>query len=247
MRNDLEDAIGAVDWGKSQLPILGNRFAAWQATSVQLTAEELNPPSNRLAAVASAKEELPPIFHAELGAIIGSFRSALDLLAAALAARNGVSPSSNTHFPIFRSHQDMIDPLEGLEGKKWLSSSEVAVIKSLGPYEGGNEILWALHQLDILRKHERLIATAIYPHFDYVLGQRVSFPDGMVNVRLRNLKDKPVLFTYPRDVPQPEAQLSLQIVFDEIGLICVDRKPVFPVLISFQNLVTEIIDRFSRR
>lgn len=245
MRADLADAIGAVDWGKSNLPVLRNRYLNWQAANVYYAAEETNPPSDRLAAVARAKEDLPSVFHAELGAIIGSFRSALDLLAAAVARSNGVSPSTDTHFPIFRSLQDMIDPLEGIEGKRWLSAAERAIIESLCPYDGGNEILWALHQLDILRKHERLVATAVYPHFDYVLGQRVGFPNGMTNVSLRDLKDKPVLFTYPRDAPRPEAQFSTQVVFDEVGLQCVNRKPVFPVLVEFQDFVTDVIGRFS--
>jgi hypothetical protein len=239
---NISDAIGAVEWGESQLPIFGNRFAVWKATNVYYSAEETDPPSNRLAAVASAKKaELPATFHAELGAIIGSFRSALDLLAAAIAASNGRKPSSATHFPVFRSHQDMIDPLEGIEGKKWLSADERSIIKSLCPYDGGNEVLWALHQLDILRKHEKLVTTAIYPRADYVVGQDIRFPDRC----LRNLKDRPVIFTYPRNISQPEAQFSTEIVFDEIGLQCVNRKPVFPALNEFQKFVTNTINRFD--
>jgi len=44
----------------------------------------------------------------------------------------------------------MIDPLHGIEGKKWLSKGEQAMIKALKPYKGGDHTLWPLHQLDIL-------------------------------------------------------------------------------------------------
>ncbi len=245
MGDDLADARGAVEWGKTQIPVLSRRFGAWQAANVQYVAKETDPPSDVLAAVARAKEDLPPIFHAELGAIIGSCRSALDLLGAALAARNSRSPSSKTYFPIFHSEQDMLDPMHGIQGKKWLSRAEAAIISSLCPYAGGNDTLWGLHQLDILRKHKRLVATAIYPRIDYVLGQRVGFPDGMAQVALRNLKDEPVLFTYPRHGLRPKAQFSCDIVFDETGLQCVHLKPVFPILNKFIEFVTDVIDGFD--
>jgi hypothetical protein len=245
MRTDLSDAIGAVEWGEAQLPILSSRFGVWQTRNVQLVSVDQNPPAGKIAAVARAKEELPAIFHAELGAIIGSFRSALDLLGAALAARNGVSPSRDTHFPIFPSAQDMIDPLHGIERKKWLSTAEISIIKSLHPYEGGNDLLWSLHQLDILRKHERLIACTVHPSLDFVVGKGIGFPDGMRGIPVYDLKDEPVLFVYPRDAPKPEAQLSANVVFDEVSIGIVHRKPVFPALVKLQDFVRDIIALFD--
>jgi hypothetical protein len=242
---NLFDAIGAVEWGESQLPVLANRFHIWQAINVQLIRKDPNPPIGNLAAEAIQKEDLPSIFNAEIGAIIGSFRSSLDLLAAAIATGNGITPSRDTHFPIFGSHQDMIDPFYGIEGKKWLSPAEMLIIKSRHPYEGGNDALWVLHQLDILRKHERLIRCTVYPHLDYVVGDGIIFPDGMRSIPLRNLKDKPVLFEYPRDAPQPKAQLSTEIVFDEINVSGIRSHPVFPTLVYLKDFVREIIGRFD--
>lgn len=118
MRADLLDALAAVDWGISQFPILAARLRAWSETDIDTVVVDLNPLTGRKALVAREKAPLPPIIHAEVGAIIGSFRSSLDLLAASLAKRNGVLPSQDTHFPIFRSVHDFIDPLNGLEAKK---------------------------------------------------------------------------------------------------------------------------------
>ena len=73
--------------------------------------------------------------------MINSLRSALDLLAAALATRNGEKPSPDTHFPIFACEQDIIDPLTGIEGEKWLSKSDRATIKSFKPYRGGDSTI----------------------------------------------------------------------------------------------------------
>jgi hypothetical protein len=245
MRADLSNAIGAVEWGESQLPILASRFRTWEAENVQLMAVDLNSPFGKIAAIASAKENLPAIFHAEVGAIIGTFRSALDLLGAALAARNGISPSRDTHFPVFRSLQDMIDPLDGIERKKWLSAAEISIIKSLRPYEGGNDLLWSLHQLDILRKHERLIICVANPRIDFAVGKGLHFPSYLLS-DAPNLEDKPKMFEYPRDAPKPQAQISVDITFDEISLPAVYRKSLLPTLVDFQGLVQGIIDLFDK-
>lgn len=246
MQPDLSGAIGAVEWGESQLPILSSRLRAWEAENVQLTAVDLNPPCGKMVAVASAKAPPSPILQAEVGAIIGSFRSALDLLCAALAARNGTSPSPDTHFPIFRSHQEMIDPKDGVEGKKWLSTTEIRLIKSLHPYEGGNNLLWALHRLDILRKHERLIACSDIPRIDYAFGRDLTFPTRALD-DVPSLKDKPQMFEFPRDRAKPDAQMSVQVTFDEIGLTAVYRRPVIETLDDFARLAHTIIERFDAR
>ena len=245
MRADLSDAYAAIEWGESQFPVIAGRFRDWEAANVQLVPVDLNPPMRKMAAVARAKEPLPGVFHAEIGSIIGSFRSALDLLGAAMAARNGKAPSRDTHFPIFRSQQDMIDPLEGIEGKKWLSAAERKIIKSLLPYDGGDDLLWSLHQLDILRKHERLVTCVVNPQIVYAAGRGMVFPSRSIHDPF-DLKDEPVLFEFPGDAPQPDAQLSVQVTFNEIGFSAVYRQPLLPTLVDFANLVRQIIGLFDR-
>lgn len=245
MRGDLLDAYAAVEWGESQFPILMGRFRTWEAQNVRLRAVDLNPPTGKLVAVASAEEDLPAIFHAEVGAIIGSFRSALDLLAATLARRKGVPPSSDTHFPFFRSREAMLHPSQGIKRKKGLSAADVAVIESLAPYDGGNKFLWSLHQLDILRKHERLIACVVDPRIDYAIGRGLAFPAAHSLRDAPRLEDKPQMFEYPRHTPKPEAQISVEVTFDEASLASVHREPLFQTLVEFGELVRHIVGLFD--
>ena len=132
-------------------------MAAWSANRpYEITAEtDSKTGEHTLAAVLT--KPLAPILNAELGVIVNSTRAALDILAASLAQRNDKKPDAGTHFPIFASEQCMIDPLHGIEGKKWLIKAERATIKALKPYEGGDHTIWPLHHLDVVRKHERLI------------------------------------------------------------------------------------------
>src|SRR5208282_820791 len=163
MRDDLSDAQVAVDWGKAQIKLLERRFLAWQAASVEIAFEQSDTDPSKKMAVAIEKVPFPLIIHAEAGAIINSLRSSLDILAASLARRNGVVPGHDTHFPIYRSAQEAIDPVAGIEGKKWLSEAEVGIVKSIYPHEGRDSYPWTLHQLDIKRKHERLITLGTRP------------------------------------------------------------------------------------
>jgi hypothetical protein len=143
MRDDLLDAQAAIEWAIPQIPLLRDALRGWTKDHpYELRIEPYSGVGGGNALIAYQTAPLPRVFNAWAGAIINSLRSSLDLLAAALAARNGAKPSADTHFPVYGSEQEMIDPLTGIEGKKWLSKRERTAIKALKPYQGGNEAIW---------------------------------------------------------------------------------------------------------
>jgi len=187
--------------------------------------------------------QLDPIISAEIGAIINATRSALDLLAATLATRNGVKPNADTHFPIFRCIYDMIDPIGGVETKKWLSAAEIATIKSLEPYNGGDEVLFVLHQLDIKRKHERLIT--VYPD----IGRSwVTWVGAGIEPVLRYVDDKAILYRVPYPPlftpTEGNSYVASEIFFNE-PTIGIAREPAIPLLRKFAARIREIINLFD--
>jgi len=144
MRDDLTAAEASANWAEAQIPDLQERFLAWQRSRPYEIVMETDPHTAEQLLVARRKIPLDPLISPQVGCIINSARSSLDLLAAALACRNGVKPSATTHFPFYASHQDFIDPLKGIVCKKWLSTAEKATFKSIAPYDGGDEVLWTL-------------------------------------------------------------------------------------------------------
>ena len=233
MYDDLLDARAAVEWGKAQLPALRQRIIAWQDMSVDPVVVDLNPQVGKKVAVVQAKTSLPLIINAEVGAIIGSIRCSLNLLCAALALRRGDVPGHETHFPVFRSFQDMIDPIAGLEGKKWLGIAEARVIKSFEPHDGGNRLLWALHQLDIVRKHRRLVEIATVPRIE-----RSSLGGGS------RPEQQPASSKWGQHVSKRDTHPSLAVVFTELGLN-IYREPVVELLHQFACLAAAIIECFD--
>jgi hypothetical protein len=194
---------------------------------------------------------LPRILNAWAGVIINSLRSSLDLLAAALATRNGVKPSADTHFPVYGSEQDMIDPLTGVEGKKWLSKREQTAIKNLRPYKGGDDAIWPLHQLDIRRKHERLVFAS--PDVAAFHWQR-GVPGGVHGYimvgglrGLERLENKTILTSLPADglaAPEGDGHIAARITFNEIAIGLADQD-VVATLYRFADRTREIIATFN--
>lgn len=246
MRDDLLDAQASIDWAVAQIPVLEKRFIAWQRSGPYESAVEPDPETGDNLVVVRRTRPADLSFNAEAGAIINAIRSSLDMLAASLAIRNGKKPSANTHFPIFRSHQESFDPLTGIEGKKWLSKAEIATIKALKPYDGGNEFLYPFHRLDNIRKHERLIA--IEPIVQsFITSGWEGQPIGG-KLEWCDTKDKIILFRarpcVRLRITKSNPNLSYAITLNEAAGI-VGKKPVFPVLRAYAACAAEIVAMFD--
>ena len=195
---------------------------------------------------------LPQTLNAHAGAIVNSIRSSLDLLSAALARRNGKTPSSDTHFPIWTNPNDFADPMWGVHGterKKWLTENERRIIELLKPYPGGDDDLVALHRLDVVRRHERLIAVTVLPGSIRIAGEAAA-------AGVRRAPHWPafhkgaVLALSPRDASEHSIYLSLVITFNEHAAVghspvFSGRPLVFPYLFRLGRLADGIVRRFD--
>lgn len=245
MRNDLLDAKASVDWAEAHIPILQERFTAWHRNGPYEVVVEPDPNPAYELLVAYQRVPLDPLISPEVGAIINAARSSLDLLAAALAMRNGIKPSRNTHFPIFKTAAGAADPSRGLNSvklKKWLSPAEIASIKALQPYGGGDEILFLLHELDVLRKHERLIVAQ--PEIKVAM---ITWPLAIVQHVMETRNNKTVLYRLHARTFRPtkgNAFVTAQITFHEptLGL---HNQPALIVLRGFVQRANKIISLFD--
>ena len=151
MRADLLDAQAAIDWAVEQIPMLKKRIGDWADSYSTRIAIEDGKKAYYLRA-----NPVPAIINAETGSIINSIRTSLDLLASALAARNGNAGSRQVYFPVCGTQAQFLK--DGKGKIKLLSPADQAVIETLQPYNVGDGLLSALHELDILRKHRQLVA-----------------------------------------------------------------------------------------
>lgn len=191
--------------------------------------------------VAQLRTPIDPLIQGDVGAIINSTRTALDLLLSALLAANGEKPNSDAHFPIRRSSGDFLAAVTMLESKKWLRADEAAAIKQTRAYDGGDHFLYPIHKLDILRKHERLLTVEAF-----LEGASITLFPGM-SVPIHEVsKDKTALFRIPRGRFHPTKGNTLfttEILFNEPTLLKT-RQPAIGVLRNFTCRVRAIIEEF---
>ncbi len=163
MRADLLEAQASVEWVSNQILPFHQRLEAWLEANVVIEIRHVPLPATHNPIVALEKEFLPIAFSVEAGAYINAIRSGLDILAMALTRRHSLRiPERSVYFPIADSEEALLKNA-GAPLLQHLPEEERAKVLALKPYRGGNAALWALHRLDIVRKHRRLLDVQIRP------------------------------------------------------------------------------------
>ncbi len=241
MRDDLLDAQAAIDWGELEIPQLAQKFVGWRYRNIGITYDDSSP--DKTIALFRQGGPLPDIFNAGVGSIINSFRTALDLLAAVLATRNNKPVNEKIKFPNFPSHLEFSDPKNGIESIRWLSQSEIDKFKCFQQYNGAIDLLWALHKLDIIRKHKRLLGVSVEPTQLIMVGEGGS--PKILYSNSQPLRDKTPLFELPIKAMSLDIDFNFQILFEEESLPRIHRQPIFQLLGQFSALTKEIVDLFD--
>jgi hypothetical protein len=167
MRDDLLASQAVIDWAVSQLQILDSEIDAWVKSRPYTITEQFDT-DRRMDAFKVVVSDPPRLIDVHVGVIVHCFRSALDILAVTLARRNGVTSVENIYFPISKSF-DVFNG-DGRKKVKGLSAPDIAKIEALKPYKGGNDLLYALHHMDLRRKHTRLIEVGSQAHLNDFSG-----------------------------------------------------------------------------
>jgi hypothetical protein len=241
MRDDLQYAHAAVDWARNQLPILEQEFKSWFESSPYSIVEDLHPEMGSKFFKLQVHRKLPNITNAGVGAVINSIRTALDLLASALAVRNG-APNSNCSFPIYMTPEDFTDAKNVAQRTTWLSAAHRQIVDELKPYHGGNELLFALDQLDALRKRKRLIDIRLTP------GATLHTPEAeaagfRINPNWPSFEDGVVLGGSNIVSPISGFEVVVDIALGQTDLVA--TQPAIGTLGEFARLADDIIERFD--
>lgn len=248
MRDDLLDAQAAACWAETQIPKAQERWLEWQRSQPYAFPNERDPQTGETLVVALEKKPFPLIANAEVGAIINSCRSSLDLLAAALALRNSPKPKSKTYFPITERRRSFLNRLKVIESEGWLSATEIATIKKLQPYRTGDKALWQISKLDNLRKHERLIKASPSVTGSMIFGSLRHFRVGGTRA-IERFENKPVLLRLPLgerfNMAYGNTNVAVHIVFGELGVDFGVDEEVATVLYGFTKRCKEVISEFE--
>lgn len=244
MRDDLLDSQAAIDWAVAQIPCLEERFVAYLGRRPYDIVMEPDPDqSGHVLLVFYSLGPPDAVLNAEVGAIINSLRTSLDLLFTALVERHtGVELGRDTYFPIVQDAPNFLGTIQKHETENRLSQRDIAAIKNLKPYKGGNDTLYLLHRLDVRRKHRKLIE--IRPRASSV---RLPFY-GPHTAVWSHMEDKSILLRFPPGTDflptKDNTEVPIDIVIYEPSL-GIEYAPVIRVLRHCAETVQKIVASFD--
>jgi hypothetical protein len=246
MLNDLSDALAALTWARDQTADFENRVNKWLHEHRRIEVVEAGGDAEYDMVVAGTTEEVPRAFSVELGAYLNTLRSSLDILASTLAVRAGQTDQSVAAFPFANTAADF--GKETGRARVFLNSlpdAERDIIEGFKPYGDGDPALWALHRLDIMRKHRRLLGVEIK-------SRMLQFSNtGMKNGEIKTLMHWDVYDATGQVVAmikkgaatRYEFDIVLHLRFDEEGEF--GSAPVFHLMQMMINKVDDIISMFQ--
>ena len=184
------------------------------------------------------------------GDIIQNLRSSLDQLAYQLFIKNSSSNQSARHiyFPISKDVDSYnTRKLRDTEG---LSATAKSLIDTVMPYKGGNDMLWQIHELNIIDKHRTLLtAGSSFQSLD--LGAHMSaamrelLPGENIPTISAFFRPADICFPLKRGTelfidepdarPNPEMQFRFNIILNEANVV-----EGVPLLEALQSMIDEV-------
>jgi hypothetical protein len=153
-----------------------------------------------------------------LGDAIHNLRSSLDVLVHQAVILLGGSPTKYTGFPIRDERQELVAAVNGGLKEQGGKAFSDFLLDDIKPYQAGNYPLWALHELDIVDKHQVVIPLLKIMRFSSIRledrkGNEIFIPHiftesscthSFKQIGPLNLKDKgnaAAAIMFPLDVP----------------------------------------------
>lgn len=165
------------------------------------------------------RREVPCHLAVIVGDAIHNLRASLDLLASDLVSIASGN-TNNVYFPF----GDSPEGFEDMVKKRHLDRAGadiVEVVRSFKPYKGGNELLRAIHDLDITDKHKTLIPSAHYAGIKNFQMSNASGPMLTINnLHCGPIRDGMVLMSLP-----PAANVAVGQTFQPSLKITLDEGP----------------------
>ena len=193
--------------------------------------------------VAYPKTPLDPLIYGDFGAIVNSTRTALDLTLSALLIRNGHEPNADALFPIRKEQEKFHEKIDMFVGRGWVTNAEAEILRGTKAYEGGDHVLYHLHKLDVLRKHERLIEVT-----PVISEARLTAWGGGIEPHWRRLEGKTIFYRIPANIPfRPGAgntMLTSELIVHEPEF-GVDSRPAVTALNVYRERARAIILSFN--
>lgn len=188
---------------------------------------------------------IPEMLPVVIGEAIFQLRSTLDILAWHLAKMAGAKSLDRVYFPIAKSLE--IFESKSFQGKiKEFSPEALDFIRGLRPYKGGNDLLWALHDIRNKDTHRHLSAIA-FAGFTWTGTIKTLIPadkgvSGEVIVGYPQTFENEIILARCTHGAKADSDTKpvFHIAFDDVEIV--EGQPVLAILQQFFDLVQGIVN-----
>ena len=154
MADDLNEILERLDYCDGEAITVSTAIATFLKGNIETKTDRY---SNGTLISARCQVNVPVAIRSRLGTTIHETRSCLDELAVRLAGRNGKLPK-DVYFPIPKTRNYYADQAKKKLGK--LAEADMLRIAALKANGDDDPFLFGMHELDRVRKHQRLTITA---------------------------------------------------------------------------------------
>ena len=199
----LQGIQAKIDWAKQHIGTLEQAIKTFRTSDPYGFKIENDPKSGDKIHIIQIRQQTPANFPLIIGDAIHNLRSALDYLAWQLVLANGQQPKSGrggTQFPTLNT--------KGKSGQgdiQGISTRAQTLVDAVQPYQGSDDDLWTLHQLDITDKHKLLIVTAFALN-EIMPTWKVSNTGNYLRAVITSLKPVNGVLDFNLEVTDPKAQ-----------------------------------------
>lgn len=233
-----------IEGAKAQIKNLHASVKAFQERKPYTFGEEVDPQTGEKLYKVRLAENLPASFYTDTGSALFQLRSALDVLACALAKANGFSDVSGTYFPFGKTKVAFETELR--RKTKKLAPEARAAIESLKPYAGGNDLLFVLHDLNRGDKHVDIVPLGMNSAEMLINHIEMHGPGAIYAPSWQNLNDGMIIAsTAGEGKVEIDVNISLDIAFAQPEIV--QGHPIVATLVQMSDLTEKIVDAFRQR
>lgn len=194
--------------------------------------------------VIRVRENIPDNFPTIIGDAIHNLRAALDLLACDLVRMND-EEIEDVYFPFCKDGKDFENTIHHRHLDR-AAPEIVDIIRSLKPYNGGDDTLRAIHDLDISDKHKLLIPCSYYCGIPSISINSVGGGGlEMINCRFGPIQDGQSIVTMPAKQNLKLGQSFIPTIHITFGEGPLGDQPIVSTLYQLTQLVDGIVRRFE--
>ncbi len=223
-----------IRWGERRAQELSKIIAAFVSRNPYMAVQQTDG-SFQITQVEPWPDEVPLV----LGDAVHNLRTALDLLAGDLVRLAGLS-SKGVYFPFSESAETLDAQIKNKNFTR-AGADAVALLKEIKPYRGGEDLLRALHDLDVQDKHQLILPLIHVPRVE-----RLSIRGAHGGIDLQGAEvSGNVRFSAGSNSIITHSDIQPRIIFGNLAPLALSGRPVLETLQQMAKLARGVVEVFE--